>query len=55
MKQKDKQKESVHQEIEWYEDTAEETCSDYLSFLSVSICVKVIRHNDRNRYQYDAV
>ena len=56
MKQKDKQKERIHQEIEWYEDTAKETCSDYsISCLFVSICVKVIRHNDKNRYQYDAV
>ena len=56
VKQKVKQKERIHQEIEWYEDTAEETCSDYsISCLSVSICVKVIRHNDKNRYQYDAV
>lgn len=38
VKQKDKQKEHIHQEIE-----EEGTCSDYSRFFSLSVCVNVIQ------------
>lgn len=42
MKQKDKLREMIHKEIEWYEDEAEETCHDYSSRLSVSAYIENI-------------
>ena len=46
MKQTDRIRETIHEEIEWYEDEAEETCHDYLSRLSVSAYIKDI-HDSR--------
>ena len=42
MKQKDKLREMIHEEIEWYEEEAEETCCDYSSHLSVSAYIEDI-------------
>ena len=42
MEQKDKLKEMIHEENEWYENEAEETCYDYSSFLSVSARIETI-------------
>ena len=50
MKQTDKLREMIHEEIEWYEDEAEETCHDYSSHLSVSVYINDI--NDRRLIIY---
>ena len=36
MKQANKLREMIHEELQWYEDEAEETCYDFSSFLLVS-------------------
>ena len=40
MKQTNKLREMMHEEIQWYEDEAEETCYDYSSFLLVNACIE---------------
>ena len=42
MKQANKLREMMHEELQWYEDEAEETCYDYSSFLLVSARIETI-------------
>ena len=42
MKQANKLREMMHEELQWYDDEAEETCYDYSSFLLVSARIETI-------------